>query len=387
MKKPIASFLLLCLLAALLSGCRDGPGPAGTTEAPDGSSAAPTSAPTAAPTEEATGPVLEDPYPAEAYQYRPGSPVDYDGDRDLWNFSADGGRVRQTVYRYDPEAAEPFTPLRVLEYEDFPGYAADEESGEPPRFRGRYSLGIDAFDPLSAGPWNVAPVRDPAVFGAFESLVLSLDYSAPVQGAEFYSFGFHLTDADGKEDIYTVSRGGQVILNGEAGSTVPLSEEALDYFFAVHLSSKLYAAETVYWYTGSFDDTVYALRLQSGGKTVYLTREKRDSFAACFSDPSDWEPIPSSFACVPRWNRGPGEHGETLAKVSYGAYDEQTGEFTESRSFEICEDGQVLVPRGGVIGPEYGYGFGEMICDKLTGDGWLVSVRRFDVSVLENYLP
>ena len=378
MKRILSFVLCLSLLCAVLCGCR------GRQEA-----GAPTAAPTAP---EPAGPVFDDPYPAEAYQYHLGTPVDYDEARDSWNTAAkDVGTVRQVVYDYTPNAEDftksLITPLRVLEYGNFPSFAADEEAGDPPLFRGRYRLDIFDADPLSSGPWDFIPIRDPAVFGAFEEHVLSLDFSAPAQGVgSAYHFDFLLTDEDGNENYYTVHRDGTVVLNNSAAATVRLEEAVLDYFFAVHLASKLYSLEHLYWYSDSYDDTVYALRLTAGEKTVYLTRERRDSFAACFSDGPVGDPLPCAMTCVPRWNCGPGDHGAVLAEVSYGAYDEQTGEFTEYRTWQICEDGHVLFPRFFIIGPEYGYGYGQMTLDRLTGEGYLVSVSSFDTSVIEGYL-
>lgn len=373
MRRIISLVLIFTLLYIALCGCRGAGGNAPTVA-------------TAAPQE--SGPVDADPYPAEAYEYHLGTAANYDEARDARSDRPDyAGTVRQVVYAFDPSVPweEAWTPLRVWEYEDFPAWDAAEDETEPAPFRGRYSLAIFASDPLdNNGLWDYVPIREPAVFGAFEDLVMGLDYSAAPSGFDgMHTVSLLLTDRDGTETVYEIDRAGNVLRNNEKAATVKLSEAATDYFFALRMAWQLYSYQWTYWCYADYPDNV--LRLTSGGSAVYLTRERRDSFAACFSDYPPGDPLPNAVTVSPRCQCGPGEHGELLAEVDYGEYDPDTGDFRAFRSWRIYEDGHVVFPLYNITAPcASGFNAPE-IFDRLTLDGYLVSVETFDVSVIEGY--
>ena len=380
--------LILTLLLITLCGCRGGKGKSHATASPGGTPTEPSG--TEAPTEpESPGPVYEDPYPAEAYAYQLGTAADYDEARDArWARPDYDGTVRQVVYAFDPSVPweEAWTPLRVWEYADFPAYRAEEDGDEPAPFRGRYRLAIFASDPLdSSGYWEFVPIRQPSVFGAFEDLVMGLDYSAPMREFDsMHSVSLLLTDADGDETRYDIDRTGNVLRNNETAAAAKLSEAATDYFFALRMAWQLRSYPWIYWYYDDYPDNV--LRVEYGGRTVDLTRERRDSFAACFSDWPEGEPLPNAVTVSPRCHCGPGDHGDVLAAVTYGAMDPETGAFTGYRSWRIYADGHVVYPFCNVSAPcASGFNAPE-IFDRLTFDGYLVSVTAFDVSVLDQYL-
>ncbi len=387
MKRILSFVLCLNLLCAVLCGCRGRQEARAPTAAP-GQAAEPSG--TETPTEpEPTGPAFDDPYPAEAYQYHLGTPVDYDEARDARGTSpAYDGTVRQVVYAFDPSVPweEAWTPLRVWEYADFPAYRADEDGDEPAPFRGRYRLAIFASDPLdNVGFWEFVPIRQPSVFGAFEALVMGLDYSAPIGAFDgMHSVSLLLTDADGAETRYDIDRTGNVLRNNETAAAARLSEAATDYFFALRMAWQLRSYSWTYWYYDDYPENV--LRVEYGGRTVDLTRERRDSFAACFSDWPEGEPVPNAVTVSPRCHCGPGDHGDVLAAVTYGAMDPETGEFTGYRNWTIYEDGHVVYPFCNVSAPCASSFNAPEIFDRLSIDGYLVSVQAFDTSVLEGYL-
>ena len=66
--------------------------------------------------------------------------------------------------------------------------------------------------------------------------------------------------------------------------------------------------------------------------------------------------------------------------------DPETGEFTGYRNWTIYEDGHVVYPFCNVSAPCASSFNAPEIFDRLTFDGYLVSVTAFDVSVLDQYL-
>jgi len=393
MRRSISLVLMITLLFLTLCGCRGGVGSnaptAGPSEPTETAPAGTGPAGMGATKTEPTGPVYDDPYPAEAYAYHLGRAADYDQGRDARFASPDyDGTVRQVVYAFEPSQSweEAWTPLRVWEYEDFPAYVAEEDGDEPAPFRGRYRLAIFASDPLdNVGFWEFVPIRQPSVFGAFEALVMGLDYSAPIGAFDgMHSVSLLLTDADGAETRYDIDRAGNVLRNNEAAAAARLSEAATDYFFALRMAWQLYSYSWTYWYYEDYPEAI--LRVSSGGRTVDLTKERRDSFAACFSDWPAGQPLPNAVTVSPRCHCGPGDHGEVLATVTYGATDPETGEFTGYRNWTIYEDGHVVYPWFNVSAPCASSFNAPEIFDRLTFDGYLVSVTTFDVLVIETYL-
>ncbi|MBR6377619.1 MAG: hypothetical protein IKS05_07635 [Oscillospiraceae bacterium] len=391
MPRMTACMLILGLLCCLLWGCEgaaENPAISPTEAAPAGTSALPEASAEDSPTAEPGK--AADPYPPEAYEYHLGTAVDFDpaDSQQGWLSALGEDQICQVVYRFDPAVDNLLHPLRVWAYPDFPAFAGDEEAPVPQPFRGRYLLELDASAPLGDIPELFCSLEDPAVFGLVEAELLPLAFTSPAPRDYdiLQALRLRVTDlTEGSNSEYTVLRDGTVIL-GDAAAEAKLPEAVTDYLFALRCAwnSQALLAQSdgrITLLDPNGADPGLALRLSTGARAVCLTRERRDSFAACFTQ----EGVPNSYRALARWGCGPGSHGAKLLEIDLGPYEPEEGLRAVSWSWTLWEDGQLSLRRRPSLLPSLGFDH-PMTCDSLLGDQYFVSVHPFDTEIILSWL-
>ncbi len=398
MRRLTVSVLVLGLLCGLLWGCEGSGGkpadPAGTAAAPAteaapaGSAALPETGAEITLSPEAGA--VSDSYPPDSYYYQLGTAVDFDpaDAEESWLSELGEEQICQVVYSFDPAVDNLLHPLRAWVYPDFPAFAGDEEPAIPQPFRGRYLLELDVSAPLGDVPEFFCSVDDPAVFGLVEAEILPLAFTSPAPKAYDILQMLRLRVSDltaGRSMEYSVLRDGTVIRGAEAAEA-KLPEAVTDYLFALRCvwNARALLAQDDGWITlldPAGADVSLALRLSTGERNVYLTRERRDSFAGCFTE----EGRANSCRALPRCGCGPGDHGARLLEIALGPYEPEQGLSAVRWSWTLWEDGRLSLRRRGSLIPGLGFDH-PMTCDYLLGGQYFVSVNSFDTETILRWL-
>ena len=180
---------------------------------------------------------------------------------------------------------------------------------------------------------------------------------------------------------YDICRDGSVYRNGRAVSVTPLSEEATDYFFAVANAWVMCSTETYPVFSGAVYEDSKCIRASSEGKEIFLIGKDAESLAELLTDEENF-----SFACEPRFNCAPEDHGQALCEFASGSYDSENG-FTQSESmyvFTLWSDGHVtaLMPPALTCGTLDH----DQVCDQLSVSCLYVSETAFDIETVEAFL-
>ena len=393
-KRNLSILIALLALSLLLCGCR-GSDPGGL----NGASEAPSSIGTTEgdtwenlhydPVTEPTEP--EDPYPPEAYEYSFGTPLEVDYSDEDWAVKlSDIDGVCQIVYQYDRENDEvydwndsgTFIPLRVLHYSSFPQITIPVTKMEAKRDEATaHSVSVNVSDLNYWGP-KFVQVNDPMANAALVDQIANLEFTAVsnTYNARDWTAVFAISGPTVSGE-YAICRDGSVYRNGRAVSVTPLSEEATDYFFAVANAWVMCATETYPVFSGAVYEDSKCIRASSEGKEIFLIGKDAESLAELLTDEENF-----SFACEPRFNCAPEDHGQALCEFASGSYDSENG-FTQSGSmyvFTLWSDGHVtaLMPPALTCGTLDH----DQVCDQLSVSCLYVSETAFDIEAVEAFL-
>lgn len=335
--------------------------------------------------------------PKDPYAYTLGTPVEFDPAtaEEMFESLKGSGEVYQFVL-YKPKDSYDMIGKAVYKYDP---YLANSEI-EKTLFRDKYYLSAASYSyswAFASGldTWNPEPVSDPAVFGAFEDLIMGLELYETTEepilrltenGEDVINHfvNYSLETVDGEITGYHIFNDGSVVVYGPDKSgdesvcrvaKTKLSEQAVAFFFVAALNVTTHTPPDCNYHVEAYADHNNSLKIKIGDAEIELEGSECVDFLELLPHQKDSNYAFDSHRII---NDEVEDHGTEV--LSFGA------PYT-IYPFVLYSDGTVIVHYDYIReNCAYFHGASGQYINYLTADMYIVSDEKCDVNAVLEFL-